>query len=61
MRDVDVLLPELLREALAQRADAELAHSKRARQNVAPQCGGRACEDERATLPALVNRVLPEL
>ena len=60
MRDVDVLLPELLLEALTQRADAELAHSERARQNVAPQRGGRAREDERATLPALVNRVLSE-
>lgn len=61
MRDVDVLLSKLLRETLAQRAGAKLARRERAREDVAADSGRRAREDERAPLPALVERILPEL
>ena len=58
---MDVLLPELLREALAQRAHAELARREPARPRVAAQRGRRARKDERAALPAPVDLVLLEL
>ncbi len=50
MRDVDVLLPELLSQALRQRARAKLARGERARDDVPAQTRGRTGEDQRAAL-----------
>ena len=50
MCDVDVLLPELLSQALRQSAGAELASGERARDDVAAQTRGRTGEDQRAAL-----------
>lgn len=56
VRNVDVLLPKLLREALRQRAHAELARGDDTRRRVPAQAGRRAREEERAALaPRLVD------
>ena len=57
---MDVLLPELLGEALAQRADAVLPRRERARERVPAHARRRAREDERPPAPVLVQRVLTQ-
>ena len=57
---MNVLLPKLLRQALAQRAEPKLARRERARGRVASDGCGRAGEHERAALALLVEFVLLE-
>ena len=57
---MNVLLSELLRETLAERADAKLTRGERAREDVAPDARRRAREDERAAISERVNLVFPE-
>lgn len=57
---MDVLLSELLVQALAERSERELARGERARDHVPAQAARRAREDERAALAARIERVLAE-
>ena len=57
---MNVLLPELLVQALAQRPQRKLARRERARRHVPPQAARRTREDERASLPLRVEPVLLE-
>ena len=57
---MNVLLPEPLIQALAQRPQRELACRERARRHVPPQAARRTREDERASLPLRVEPVLLE-
>lgn len=57
---MDVLRPELLVQALAERTQRELSRCKRARRHVPAETPRRAREDERAALPLRVDRVLLE-
>ena len=55
MRDVDILLPELLCQALRERAHTELARRDCTRGGVPAQAGGRAGEKECAPLALVVE------
>ena len=57
---MDVLLPKLLRETLAERPQTELTSCERARGDVSTDGSRRASEEERASLAALVELVLLE-
>ena len=55
-----ILLPELLRETLAQGSEAVFASRERAGVHVAPDARGSSCEQQGAPRATLVQRVLFE-